>query len=64
MRKTTMTRKAARLLKIKHMLIDRNLAVVSRRTKLHVNTVRAIAAGKNKNPTDDTVATLWKYLVR
>jgi DNA-binding Xre family transcriptional regulator len=59
-----MAKRTTKLLKIKKMLADRNLAEVARRTKLHVNTVRAIASGKNKNPTDDTLSTIWKYLVK
>lgn len=45
------------------MLADRNLVVVSKKTKLHVNTVRAIASGRNKNPTEETLEKLLKYLL-
>ena len=48
--------------KIKKALSDRNLAKVAAATKLHENTVRAIAAGKNTNPTLETVNRLNSYL--
>ena len=48
--------------KIKKALADRNLARVAAATKLHENTVRAIAAGKNTNPTLETLNRLNSYL--
>lgn len=48
--------------KIKKALADRNLARVAAATKLHENTVRAIAAGKNTNPTLETLNRLNTYL--
>ena len=48
--------------RIKKALADRNLARVAAATKLHENTVRAIAAGKNTNPTLETLNRLNTYL--
>ena len=48
--------------KIKKALSDRNLAKVAAAKKLHENTVRAIAAGKNTNPTLETLNRLNTYL--
>ena len=48
--------------KIKKALADRNLARVAAATQLHENTVRAIAAGKNTNPTLETLNRLNSYL--
>ena len=48
--------------KIKKALADRNLARGAAATKLHENTVRAIAAGKNTNPTLETLNRLNSYL--
>ena len=48
--------------KIKKALSDRNLAKVAAATKLHDNTVRAIASGKNKNPNFETLNRLNSYL--
>ena len=62
MRKATPMKKPI-LTHIRALLSDRNLAAVAKKTNLHVNTVRAIASGKNKNPNDDTVEKLVKYLL-
>jgi len=48
--------------KIKKALADRNLARVAAATQLHENTVRAIASGKNTNPTFETISRLTAYL--
>jgi DNA-binding phage protein len=48
--------------KIRKALEDRNLAKVAAQTGLHENTVRAIASGKNTNPTLETIERLVKYL--
>lgn len=48
--------------KIKLALADRNLSKVAAQTGLHENTVRAIASGKNTNPTLETVEKLLSYL--
>jgi transcriptional regulator with XRE-family HTH domain len=48
--------------RIRALLADRNLAAVARKTSLHVNTVRAIASGINKNPLPETIKKLSKYL--
>lgn len=48
--------------RIRALLADRNLAAVARKTSLHVNTVRAIASGLNKNPLPETIKKLSKYL--
>jgi len=44
------------------MLSDRNLAKVAAQTGLHENTIRAIASGKNTNPTLATLDKLIEYL--
>lgn len=50
--------------RIRRALADRNLAKVAAQTGLHENTVRAIAAGKNTNPTLQTLEKLVDYLFR
>ena len=50
--------------RIRRALADRNLAKVAAQTGLHENTVRAIAAGKNTNPTLQTLEKLIDYLFR
>jgi transcriptional regulator with XRE-family HTH domain len=48
--------------KIRLALADRKLDKVAAQTGLHENTVRAIASGKNTNPTLATVEKLAAYL--
>ena len=48
--------------RIRRMLADRNLAKVAAQTGLHENTIRAIASGKNINPTLTTLDKLIEYL--
>lgn len=48
--------------RIRRMLADRNLAKVAVQTGLHENTIRAIASGKNVNPTLTTLDKLIEYL--
>ena len=48
--------------KISKALEDRNLTKVAMNCGLHENTVRAIASGKNKNPTYETLEKLHAYL--
>jgi transcriptional regulator with XRE-family HTH domain len=48
--------------KISKALSDRNLTKVAMNCGLHENTVRAIASGKNKNPTYETLEKLRAYL--
>jgi transcriptional regulator with XRE-family HTH domain len=48
--------------KIRRALQDRNLAKVAVATGLHENTIRAIASGKNSNPTMQTYEKLVQYL--
>lgn len=50
--------------KIKSMLADRRLDVVSRETGLHRNTLAAIRDGKHRNPTYKTMKCLSEYLTR
>ena len=50
------------LKRIQSALKDRNLSKVASYTKLHENTVRAVASGKNVNPTLETVEKLSLYL--
>lgn len=50
--------------RIRRALEDRNLAKVAIQTGLHENTIRAIATGKNTNPTLQTVDKLIDYLFR
>jgi DNA-binding Xre family transcriptional regulator len=50
--------------RIRRALADRNLAKVAAQTGLHENTIRAIAAGKNTNPTLQTLDKLIDYLFR
>jgi DNA-binding phage protein len=50
--------------RIRRALSDRNLAKVAAQTGLHENTIRAIAAGKNTNPTLQTLDKLIDYLFR
>jgi DNA-binding phage protein len=50
--------------RIRRALSDRNLAKVAAQTGLHENTIRAIAAGKNTNPTLQTIEKLTEYLFR
>jgi len=50
--------------RIKRALSDRNLAKVAAQTGLHENTIRAIATGKNTNPTLQTIEKLTEYLFR
>jgi DNA-binding phage protein len=50
--------------RIRRALADRNLAKVATQTGLHENTIRAIAAGKNTNPTLQTLEKLIDYLFR
>jgi DNA-binding Xre family transcriptional regulator len=50
--------------RIKRALADRSLAKVAAQTGLHENTIRAIAAGKNTNPTLQTLDKLIDYLFR
>ena len=50
--------------RIRRALADRNLAKVAAQTGLHENTIRAIAAGKNTNPTLYTLDKLIDYLFR
>ena len=53
---------SALLEKIRAALADRRLARVAAETGLHENTLRAIANGKNQNPSLETVAKLVAYL--
>ena len=48
--------------KIRRALADRNMAKVAVSTGLHENTIRAIASGKNHNPTMQTYEKLVQYL--
>ena len=48
--------------KIRRALQDRNLSKVAVSTGLHENTIRAIASGKNNNPTMQTFEKLVQYL--
>ena len=48
--------------KIRRALEDRKLAKVAIQTGLHENTIRAIASGKNTNPTMQTFEKLVQYL--
>ena len=48
--------------KIKVALRDRNLSKVAIQACLHENTVRAIASGKNLNPSYETIKKLSAYL--
>lgn len=50
--------------KVRRALADRNLAKVAAQTGLHENTIRAIASGKNTNPTIATFEKLVDYLFR
>lgn len=50
------------LTRIRDALGDRNLSRVAAATGLHENTVRAIANGKNTNPTFETLQRLSTYL--
>lgn len=50
------------LKRVRDALGDRNLSRVATATGLHENTVRAIANGKNKNPTFETLQRLSTYL--
>lgn len=50
------------LRKIRDALSDRKLDIVAVKTGLHENTVRAIATGKNTNPTLSTIQKLHDYL--
>ena len=50
------------LQRIKIALSDRNLSKVATQTALHENTVRAIASGKNVNPSIETIKKLSEYL--
>jgi|AntDeeMinimDraft_6_1070357.scaffolds.fasta_scaffold29557_2 hypothetical protein len=43
-------------------LQDRNSTMVSHATGLHLNTILAIKAGKNENPTRATMVLLSEYL--
>lgn len=43
-------------------LADRSYSRVSRQVSLHENTIRAIAQGKNKKPSIDTLEILADYL--
>jgi hypothetical protein len=47
---------------IRQGLQDRRLSMVADATGLHYNTVRAISAGENKNPTHETMQRLVDYL--
>jgi hypothetical protein len=47
---------------IRQGLQDRRLSMVADATGLHYNTVRAISAGENKNPTHETMRLLSAYL--
>lgn len=48
--------------KIKLLLADRRLDVVSKRTGLHRNTLSAIRDGRHENPTYETIRKLSEYL--
>lgn len=48
--------------KITELLQDRNAEKVAKAINLHGNTVRAIRAGENKNPTLATLKALSDYL--
>jgi len=50
--------------RIRRALADRNLTKVAIQTGLHENTIRAIASGKNTNPTLATLDKLIDYLFR
>jgi transcriptional regulator with XRE-family HTH domain len=50
--------------RIRRALADRNLTKVAIQTGLHENTIRAIASGKNINPTLATLDKLIDYLFR
>jgi transcriptional regulator with XRE-family HTH domain len=47
---------------IRQALQDRRLSMVADATGLHYNTVRAISAGENNNPTHETMRLLSEYL--
>jgi transcriptional regulator with XRE-family HTH domain len=48
--------------RIRKALEDRNLSRVAKAVGLHENTVRAIASGKNKNPSFETLTRLSNYI--
>ena len=50
--------------KIKHLLEDRRLDVVSRATGIHRNTLSGIRDGRATNPTYDTIRKLSEYFTR
>ncbi len=47
---------------VRAMLDDRNVEKVAERTGIHRNTIAAIRAGSNQNPTYATLKTLSDYL--
>ena len=47
--------------KIKHLLADRRLDIVSKATGIHRNTLSGIRDGRMKNPTYDTLRKLSEY---
>ncbi len=47
---------------IRSLLDDRNVEKVAERTGIHRNTISAIRAGSNQNPTYATLKTLSDYL--
>jgi len=48
--------------KMKRLLSDRRLDVVSKATGVHVNTIAAIRDGRTKNPSWDTMQKIAAYL--
>lgn len=49
---------------VKKKLHDRRLSIVSEKTGVHQNTLRAIRDGKNANPTMNTLRAIVNYLER
>jgi len=50
--------------KIKHLLEDRRLDVVSKATGIHRNTLSGIRDGRATNPTYDTIRKLSEYFAK
>lgn len=52
------------LIKIKALLSDRRLDIVSEATGVHRNTLAAIRDGRTENPSYETIRKLSDYLTR
>lgn len=48
--------------KVVDALADRSFSKVAKNVRLHENTIRSIAQGKNKNPAIETLEVLAGYL--